>query len=89
MIKHHGQKENWGEKGFLGVQVHITVRAKGSHGRDLKAGADGWVLFIDLIPIADWLAPPWLAQSAFFCFLMEPRITSAETAPPTMGWAPP
>jgi hypothetical protein len=85
--KHHDKEASWGGKGLFSLHLHTAVhhQCKSGHkltqGRNSQVGADAeamkGVLLNGLLP---------LACSA--CFLIEPKTTSPEMAPPTMGPSP-
>lgn len=69
-------KTTWGGKGLLGLHFRITVHHWKKSGQELKQGRHG-----EAGAVTEAMGEPGS------CFLIEPRTTSPEMAPLTMGWA--
>jgi len=73
-----------GVKDLFSLHFHITVHHQRKSGQELKqdrsleAGVDAEAMEC---------AAYWLVSQD--CFLIEPKTTSSEMAPPTMGWVLP
>jgi hypothetical protein len=79
--QHHDKEASWRGKGLFSLHFHVAVHHQRKSGLELKQ-----------VKKQELMQKPWrdgtyglLALACSTCFLIEPKTTSPEMAPPTMG----